>query len=363
MIRRAKLGALKAARALGFNSVALRSRWRRNRLMLFAWHGFSIDDEHQWNSRLYVPAALLRRRLELIAEARCNVLPLDTAVRLLYRGELPPRSVALTVDDGTFDFYSVAYPMFQRFGFPVTVYLTTYYANFNRPVFDVMGSYLMWKGRDRVLRWPEVLGEEARELRGPAIEDAAARLRQYAAAHELSGADKDALLSRLAERLNLDYAPMLHSRMLHLMTIGEARELAGRGVDFQLHTHRHGLSLDKEVFLRELADNRAWLRRIRADEAAHFCYPAGLYRTEFLPWLREAGIASATTCQTGIANRRADPMLLPRLVDHCGVTEDEFAAWLSGFAASLPIRTWHSRGQLLEQRQAKPKTAATAAGR
>src|ERR1039458_1967465 len=128
------------AGSTGLTRLAMRSTWRRNRLLILAYHGTSIDDEHQWDSSLYLPPATLRARLNLIRTAGCNVLPLDTAVRLLYRSELPPRSVVLTFDDGPHDFYTQAFPIVRSFGFPVTVYLTTYYAAHNRPVYDVMRS-------------------------------------------------------------------------------------------------------------------------------------------------------------------------------------------------------------------------------
>jgi peptidoglycan/xylan/chitin deacetylase (PgdA/CDA1 family) len=364
MLRVAKLGSLRVARALGFSSRVMHSRWRQSRLLILAWHGFSMDDEHEWNPGLYLSPSTLRRRLELIGGAGCHVLPLDTAVRLLYRGELPPRPVALTIDDGAHDFYSVGFPLFQRFGFPVTVYQTTYYANFNRPVYDVMASYLLWKGRGRTLRWPEVMGTGAVELSGSALAYAAGRFRRYASEQGLSGAGKDALLSRLAERLEVDYASILERRILHLMTIGEAREVAAHGVDFQLHTHRHGVSLGKALFLREVADNRAWLQRIRSGEATHFCYPGGVHRPEFVPWLREAGIVSAATCEAGLAERRTDPLLLPRLVDTNFFTEEEFLAWLSGIAACLPRKRYlEEEGQLLEERLGRAAAAQAAGGR
>ena len=63
----------------------------------------------------------------------------------------------LTFDDGLCDFFSVAFPIVESFGYPVTLYLTTYYVEYNRPVFDPMCSYLLWKGRDqKQLEWPEV---------------------------------------------------------------------------------------------------------------------------------------------------------------------------------------------------------------
>jgi peptidoglycan/xylan/chitin deacetylase (PgdA/CDA1 family) len=123
--------------------------------------------------------------------------------------------------------------------------------------------------------------------------------------------DKDTLLSRLAASLGVDYDDILRRRVLHLMPLSEAGELAPRGVDLQLHTHRHRVSSRQAVFDREIRENQALLRTLRSSEATHFCYPGGVHRAEFLPWLRGSHIASATTCAPGMASRHHDRLLLP----------------------------------------------------
>ena len=351
VLRAARLALLETLGALGLDEVALRTRWRRNRLLILGYHGVALDDEHQWDPTLYMPARVLRRRLQLIHEAGCHVLALDDAVRRLYDGELPPRSVVLTFDDGAYDFYARAFPIVETFGYPVTVYLTTFYAELNRPVYDSMASYLVWKGRGRVLRWPEVLGRHGDvALTDDGRRLVRERLWRYPVEHGLSGRDKDALLARLAARLEVDYDDILRRRLLQLMTLSEAGELARRGVDLQLHTHRHRVSLEEAVFAREVGDNRERLRRLRASEATHFCYPGGVTRREFLPWLRRSNIASATTCAPGIASRRHDRLLLPRYVDSAEHTDAEFRGWLAGVAALLPRRRQaEAIGQFLEE--------------
>ena len=92
---------------------------------------------------------MLRRRMDALAEARCNVLPLGEAMQRLSDHSLPERAVAITLDDGFHDAYRVAVPLIESYNFPVTLYLTTYYVGFNRPVFDPMCSYLLWKGREK----------------------------------------------------------------------------------------------------------------------------------------------------------------------------------------------------------------------
>ena len=325
------------------------SAWRRGRLLILCYHGVSLEDEHLWNSSLYMPAALFRQRLEMVRAFGAAVLPLEEAIPRMQDGTLPSRSVAITFDDGLYDFYRAAHPILREFGYPATVYFTTYYSDFPRPVFDVACSYLLWKASGRRLEWSG-LPASPLVLDDPGRQSAVQAILSHARHNRFSAKQKDDLLAELAARLNLDYEDFRARRILQLMQPAEAAELARSGVDLQLHTHRHRLSMRREVFLREIDDNRQRVAALSGRPARHFCYPGGVHRAEFLGWLRERSILSATTCELGLASRAQDPLLLPRLVDTSGLTPHEFRSWLSGLAALLPHRaSAEAGGQFFEE--------------
>jgi hypothetical protein len=112
--------------------------------------------------------------------------------------------------------------------------------------------------------------------------------------------------------------------------------------------------------LREIADNRRAIREMTGSDvhARHFCYPSGVYSWKFLPWLEEAGVVSATTCETGLASPGDHPLLLPRIVDHCGVEPEEFAGWLTGFSQLMLGR--RKRKQAAGTRASEPAAAELA---
>lgn len=347
MLSTAKMGVLRLAETTGASRFLSESAWRRHRLLILAYHGISKYDEHQWGG-LYMSPETFRQRMKFLEESRCNVLPLTEALHRLQNGNLPDRAVAITFDDGWHDFFSVATPILESFGYPVTLYLTTYYVEFNRPVFGPMCSYLLWKGgrHKRQLEWPDVLSSPV------ALDDASrnpttAMIERFT--NSFSGREKDDTLARLAERLDVDYEKLCEKRVLHLINPEEARELAARGVSLQYHTHRHRVYRDRERMFMELEDNRRRITQFTSDEPCHFCYTGGFYLPEYPRYLKEYGIVSATTGNAGLCTPQTDLRLLPRVVDKSSVSDLEFRSWLAGTADLLPKRaTVIDKGQLLE---------------
>jgi peptidoglycan/xylan/chitin deacetylase (PgdA/CDA1 family) len=348
MRRKLKLATLDWMRKAGVFDRVANSRWRRERLLILCYHGVSLEDEHLWRPALYIEQALLKRRLETLRDMQCSVLPLAEALTRLRLRDLPPRSVAITFDDGTYDFYKQAYPLLKQYGFPVTVYQTTYYTDHEFPVFNLMCSYLLWKRRAEKLLDASELGlsesiveskGEPKDLRTEVARHRVVRaLIDLAERENLNGGQKNELARRLAVILRVDYSEQLAKRTLQLMNQRELAEVATNGVDVQLHTHRHRTPEEEHLFRQEIRDNRERIRALTGKEAAHFCYPGGIYRKQFVGWLQEEGIVSATTCDAALVTRDDNPYLLPRVVDTSGRSQPEFESWLCGAGAMLSMR-------------------------
>jgi len=336
-IKRASLQTLKSA---GVFERVRKSKWRRERLLILCYHGTSVEDEHQWRPGLFMPPKQLEQRLDLLAGAGYRVLPLGEALRRLLDNDLPSAAVVLTFDDGTADFYSQVYPMLKSRGLPATVYQTTYHSDFQQPIFNLVCSYMMWKRAGQVLDAGSELGlPQPMDLRSErSRHEIVLQLVAQSAQQNLSGREKNEIAARLARILGLNYQALVSRRILQLMTPEEVAELARVGVDFQLHTHRHRTPNDGALFRKEIRDNRTRLREITGKVPEHFCYPSGVHSPDFLPWLREEQVLSATTCDISLASAKDDPLLLPRFVDTTGRSALEYESWLSGVGHLLSKR-------------------------
>ena len=337
ILRSAKLLTLNVGKSIGAFQILSRSDWRRNHLLILAYHGVSLDDEHLWNPDLYIRPDYFRSRMQALKDYGCHVLPLAEGLERLEDGTLPKCSVVLTFDDGASDFYHRAYPILREFGWPATVYLTSYYCNYNRPVFDVMCSYLLWKARGRVWDVKGLLNTvtslDLRSTAGRA--SATVAIREFSRRERFSAREKDELLTSLAERLSIDYQAILSKRILHLLSVEELSTLAAEGVDIQLHTHRHHAPRTRDSFMLELGENKDFISRF-TKLPHHFSYPDGAYADCYGPWLDACDVISATTCEPGLATNHSNPFKLPRLIDTSSLRLVELEGWISGFSNFLP---------------------------
>lgn len=347
MLRQARLAALRAAAASGVGNRVADSAWRRRRLLILGYHGCSLDDEHVWNPELYIAPGTLRARFEMLRDGHYAVLPLGEAMRRLKEGTLPPRAVVLTFDDGAYDFAVRVVPLLEEFGFPATVYVSTYYSLRALPVFDTMIRYLAWLARGRVVEGKELSPSGAPlDLRPPDAPQRIAReIGDYIRATVPGGSGKEEYLQIFARAAGIDYEKLLSRRVLQLLRPEEIRALPRPLVSVQLHTHRHRVPLDRDSFLTEIEENRQHLVAFGCsrEELVDFCYPSGLTHSFFPGWLREGGIATATTCAVALASASDDLMLLPRFMDNGGFSEVEFKGWLTGVSQLLPRRARWSR--------------------
>lgn len=330
-----KKTAMRTLRSAGVYSVAAHSARRRNRLLILCYHGISLSDEHNWLGFLFISPERFRQRLACLRDAKATVLPLGEALARLESGSLPERSVVITFDDGFYDFKRHAVPMLNEFGFPCTLYFTTYYSGLPFPIINLALDFLMWKcGRDSV-DVPQVTGGTMTLPLRTWMDRQQAKMAYLAFfnAKSLDTAAKNEFARGLADQFGINYTTMLNSRYGQIMTPEEAVAVSRSGIDIQLHTHRHRTPVDRGLFLRELRDNSTHIEEITGRTPHHFCYPSGHNDPAFLPWLREFGVQSATTCQRGFALPNSDPLLLPRVLDDSNMDIIEFEGVVSGLFA------------------------------
>ncbi|NQD35604.1 polysaccharide deacetylase family protein [Permianibacter sp. IMCC34836] len=298
--RRLKLAILAFAQTFGL--FALARRFTREQARILCYHGFAYRDEHQFIPQLFMQSSTFEQRLQQIERSQFTVVSLTELVERLERGDSIANLLVITVDDGWTGFARFALPQLQQRRWPCTLYLTTWYAEKERPVLNVLRRYLAWHG----VSLPAEQSDNAAEY---------AALQAAAAAAQIDLRCPDGELFRL-------------SPLPHFAALAQQPE---QPLDIQLHTHRHRLPLAPAALADELQQNRQRIEALSQRSAEHFCYPSGEYTAAHLPLLRANGVRSATTTQLGLVRRDCDRLQLPRILDGENLHPLELAAELSGF--------------------------------
>jgi peptidoglycan/xylan/chitin deacetylase (PgdA/CDA1 family) len=299
----------------------------RNGLRIICYHGFSVAEEHKFRSTLFIQKQLFLRRIEYLRRKHIPIVALNEAIERLDEDRLPPCATVLTMDDAWEGVYTVALPIIRELQLPVTLYVPTFYLEHAMPVFPVTLSYVFWRTNARTVDLPRGLGKFRLDVESEAAEGLAQEF-----GGSLPPAERLRFLKEVAKALAVSFEEIEERRLFQVVNEQQLRELAGAGVDIQLHSHNHHWSLDDRMAVEaEIDENRQFLKRSVSHPLVHFCYPSGVHAKHQGEWLAALGVKSATTIEPGLNYADTPRFLLRRLVDGHRVSQIEFEAEITGF--------------------------------
>ena len=297
----------------------------RRHLNILCYHGFSYQDEHIFRPNLFMSKDKFEARLAWLANNNFNVVTLGEGVERLKDKSLPPKTVVITIDDGFKATLDIAAPLFKKYDLPATVYVTSYHALKETPIFRLTVLYIAWKDDAEKVR---SLLYSLLDLTddGSPIMDAVRH-----AENHLSEVQRVEICRTLAAAVNVDYEQLVADGLMSLMNKQQIEDILTYGVDVQLHTHRHFLPKTENEIASELQDNRDYLEPLVGKTLEHFCYPCGYWEQEQLAPLAKCGIKTATTCEPGMNSPETHPLALKRFLDHEDIEFIEFEAEMRGY--------------------------------
>lgn len=257
-----------------------------------------------------------------------NVLPLGQALGRLREGDLPPRSLCITFDDGYADSHDVAVPILQRHGLSATFCITT----------GVIGGGMMWN--DVVIESIRSTAAERLDLGHlglDGVQDLGLRSlnERRHAVYRLLEVLRHLEAGRRSEAVQ-DIARRAAARLPEglMMSVAQLRALAAVGMGIGAHTVNHPIlalmspSGARAEMRQSKVDLEGWLDR----EVSVFAYPNGKpgedFGTEHAVMARELGFSAALTTAWGVATQATDHHLLPRFTPW-GPGRMRFAAQLA----------------------------------
>jgi peptidoglycan/xylan/chitin deacetylase (PgdA/CDA1 family) len=299
-MNRLSLAAARAAAAF------LSPAGRRARLSILIFHRVRESADPLFPDE--ITAESFDRQLALLGSV-FNLLPLPEAIERMSEGRLPPRTAAITFDDGYRDNAEIAAPILQRRGVHATFFVATGFLDGGR-------------------MWNDTLIETMRRTRVAALDLGALGLGRIAlgdlAARRLAlSALIRAIKHRSPEERARAVAAVAAAGEAELpadlmMSSAQVKALADAGMEIGGHTVSHPilarLSLDEAR--REINDGRASLAQITGRPVRLFAYPNGKPGTDYLPEHAELacrlGFAAALSTTPGVSTAASDFFQLPR---------------------------------------------------
>lgn len=309
---------------------ALARRLHRDALAIVMFHG--VQDRPLSPPCWHVSdVATYRRQLEYLRE-HFNVLALEEALAALAAGTLPPRAVAITFDDGTRNLATHAVPVLRELKLPAAVFLATG---------PIGTGEALWPDR----LWLAIARTAAIEIDLAAVglgtrslDGEARRGRVYAAAVEalknLADTERVAALDRVLAALG--YRDDGDAGPFRMLSWEQVRDMAGDPLlTLYPHTVSHPIlaRCGDDKVEREITDSCAALERETDCAPMVFAYPNGRlqdFDARAKDVLRRRGVRWALSTTPGLADRRCDPLALPRLAVGGDCTFDYFRITVCG---------------------------------
>ena len=324
--RATKRTALRALKSTGAFRLARHAN--RHKLRILAYHGAWIADDEFGGDAMFILPETFERRMKLLRAWGYRVVCLEDGLRNAREGR-GQDDVCITIDDGWWSTESAFWGPLRVMSYPATLYVDTGHLVKRQPVLHVMANYLerlARRGDIRLLRGNTLPTESRLEsLKG--LVDGAKK-------PERVTEERLDMLRAWADAIGADVDHYLDSHLFDYLSPEMLRTLSDRGLDVQLHTHRHSLGdFGPAVLKDEIETNRRVLTEvcgIAGERLSHLCYPSGEFKPGIEPILDDLGVRSAVLVTPGLAGRGSNPYFLPRILDGNHLTDLDFEAELCG---------------------------------
>jgi len=283
----------------------LLNRYTRDKAVVLMYHNIRSS----WEDRF-------EKQMRFISD-HMHPISLNELVGCLSgKKQFPPKSVAVTFDDGYESVYSIAFPILRKYSIPATVFLVTGYIE-----------------TDKVFWWDEIRGmwessshQEFRKKLGSVLKRQMPKMvfsnsKSFEVEVEKSLARlKDAEIRHILDQLRegLRYSKPKRKRNDRLLSWQQIKEMHRNGIDFGSHTvnHYNLTTISEEEVEEEIKASKEKIEEELNEPITGFCYPIGLnehVNEEVKELIVKEGYHYACTAEIGYVSKGSDLFLLKRV--------------------------------------------------
>jgi len=290
------------------------ARFARPRAVVLSYHSVVEEPERTANTiRISQPRASFELQMSALAQ-RFNPVSIEQIAQFAAEGRpLPPRSTAVTFDDGFADNHDVVLPILSRYGIPATFYIMVNAVETGTPPWYVRVNYAFCS--TTVPRWKHPGNGRTFEL-----DNADRRKVALNTAWDLgaarAGAAQEELVRQIEESLQVE---PLDARSRLMLNWDQVRALNAAGHIIGGHTLSHpNLAHVTEGEARlEIWGCKKRLEEKLGKPIRHFSYPHPALNPHWTPQTlqitREAGFRSAVLTTPGSVLPGDQPLSLKRI--------------------------------------------------
>jgi len=315
-------------------------QWVRGRMgncgLILGYHRVAVTPRDPFAMCVH-PARFAAQMAWLRQEA--HPISLEQMWQGLQTGSLPPRAIAVTLDDGYVDVLHAAAPVLAQYKIPATVFITT----------GNLGQPFWWDVLEHLILSPACLPTafalpiegtshtwSLHDLHHLTLRKDALTPRQhllhtlFERLLPLTSAQREPILAQIRAWAQVNDNPPVRA-----MTAEELVALNGyENITIGVHTVTHPRLADLPAAAQaaEIRDSQQTIEVILGQPVTQFSHPHGIIGSQTQQWWRDAGFNLACISQDGVVTRRSNPLALPRfwIPDW---DQPDFAHWLKRWLA------------------------------
>lgn len=90
-------------------------------ILILTYHDFTIEEGSSYDMNIVE----FEKQMDYLAAHNYSVISLSELLKGLRTGQLPPKPIVITIDDGFKPTYILAYPILKKYNFPATLFIYT----------------------------------------------------------------------------------------------------------------------------------------------------------------------------------------------------------------------------------------------
>lgn len=205
-----------------------------------------------------------------------NIIPIQQLIKDVTQGNVQPYSLALTFDDGHYDFYTNAWPILKKYSIPASIYVTTGFVDGTTWLWPDLLKHILINSNAPQINLANLgvphLGTISTQA--DQVHISWHKLGDYCLTLKVD--ERDQFLQSLAQQAKIDVSVSPQSPF-HSVTWAQLGEMANDGLDIGSHTVSHPIlsSLDQDNLNYELGVSAEVIKQRLGVLPVGICYPNG----------------------------------------------------------------------------------------